>query len=86
MTRFKEADVRLKFFLDESLALAMEAPGFKGELRAVQEWLVRFMADRRSLVGYLQEGCDDFTITHIRSGRGLVLSEEVRLDLRVIED
>ncbi|HXF94045.1 MAG TPA: ATP-binding protein [Nitrospiraceae bacterium] len=86
LTRFNETNAKLKSVLDKSLALAVDAPGFKGELRAVQERLARFMAARRPLVEQLQEGRDDFAMTHIRSGRGLVLSEEVRLDLRAIED
>lgn len=86
LTRFNETDAKLKSVLDESLALVVDVPGFKGDLRAVRERLARFVAVKRPLIEQLQEGLEQDVMTYVRSGQGLALSEEVRLDLRALED
>ncbi|MBM4124283.1 MAG: HAMP domain-containing protein [Nitrospira sp.] len=82
----QEAQPKLKPVVAEALALVKGEPVLQSEIRQAGERLEALMESKQDLIRQAQTGRLEEVLRYVKSGEGLVLSTQVRNELRDIED
>ncbi len=82
----QEAQPKLQSTVAQALELAESIPGLAVDVRRATERLNELLDSKWALIKQFQVGHADEVLNYVRSGEGLVLSDAVRDEFRVIED
>lgn len=81
-----EAEARLEPTTDRALALVQGEAALTAEIRAAHRRLAELLESKHRLIGLLRAGQDQQVLDYVSSGKGILLSDRVRDELRAIED
>jgi signal transduction histidine kinase len=82
----REAESKFGPTIAETTALINKLPELEVDIRGVSEQLTGLLKSKHALIGLVHAGHMDEVLRYVRSGQGIVLSDALRRDIRVIDD
>ncbi len=82
----EEAETRLQPVIERMTELARHVPGLASDVQEAEERLSELLRSKKLLLRQFQTGQEEQVLSYVRSGQGLSLSDQLRNDLRAIED
>ncbi len=81
-----EAEPKLKPTIDRIATLMKTSPYVTFNVQPVAERLMALLESKRALITHVQSGKSEDVLRYVESGRGIVLSDALRDELRLLED
>jgi signal transduction histidine kinase len=81
-----EAEAKLDHALEQSKIAVEEVLGSSEQLGGIETQLRALLQSKHEMIRKIESGDSETVFSYVRSGEGLLLSDRIRNDLRVVED
>jgi signal transduction histidine kinase len=82
----REAESKLGPTIAGTTAVINKLPELEVDIRGVSEQMTGLLKSKHALIGQVHAGHMDEVLRYVRSGQGIMLSDALRRDIRVIDD